>query len=95
MARGDGVKKVSDLFAVYKKRLRAPQKSVIDCFVEVVEEVCGIALPKKSVRYVPSSRTISVTAPGQIKTEIALSKDELIVHMKGRLGEQSAPHHIV
>jgi len=95
MARGEGVKRVADLFEVYRKRLRAPQKTVVQSFQEVVNDVCGIVLKKDTVSYATNSRTISLKVPGQIKTEIMFKKDEILVHLKGRLGPKNAPEHIV
>lgn len=95
MARGEGVKKISDLFASYKKRLRAPQKSVVIAFIDVVQDVCEITLKESEVSYTPSSHTISLRVPGQIKTEILFQKEEIILHLKGRLGVQSAPTNIL
>jgi len=95
MARGEGIKKISDLFASYKKRFKAPQKSVILAFVEVVRDVCEINLKESEVSYTPSSRTLALRAPGQIKSEILFQKEEILLHMKGRLGVQSAPTNIL
>jgi len=95
MARGEGIKRVADLFEAYKKRLKAPQRTVVQCFVEVVEDVCGIALKASQVRYTPAARTVTLSLPGQIRTEILLQKDEVLTHLKGRLGSQSAPKDII
>ncbi|MEX0918283.1 MAG: hypothetical protein WDZ93_03970 [Candidatus Paceibacterota bacterium] len=96
MRKGRGeIKKVSDLFEKYRKTLIAPQRTVIITFIEVVDEVIGIKLDQKAVRYAPASRTLSVTAGGPLKSELRLHKDELIAHMKGRLGEKNAPTTIL
>ncbi len=95
MARGEGVKKISDLFETYRKRLRAPESSVAQEFCNVVNETIGIQLALKNVSYKPTTRTLLLKVPGQIKTEILMRKDEILIHMKGRLGEQNAPHDVI
>jgi len=93
--RGEGIKRISDLFDSYRKRLRAPQKTVVQSFCEVVEDVSGITLKTASVSYTPSSGVLVLNVPGQIKTEILFKKDEILLHLKGRLGPQSAPVNII
>ena len=96
MRKGRGeIKRVSDLFEKYRKTLIAPQKTVIGAFVEVVDDVLGIKLKPESVRYAPGSKTLSVATHGPLKSEIRLHKDELITHLKGRLGEKNAPTTIL
>ncbi|NCN52726.1 hypothetical protein GW943_02875 [Candidatus Parcubacteria bacterium] len=93
--RGGGIKKVADLFETYRTRLKAPQKTVINTFTEVVSDVCGFSLRTSDVSYTPSSKTLSLKAAGPLKTEILLRKQELLIHMKGRLGASSAPNEII
>lgn len=88
--RGE-VTPIRDLFAVYKARLRAPQQSVVNEVVAVVREVTSIQLEAKQCRYTVHSRTVAITAPGPVKTEIKLQEDRIIALLKARLGEQSAP----
>lgn len=96
MRKGRGeVKKVGDLFEKYRRTLIAPQKTVVAAFVEVVEEVLGIRVRPEAVRYTPSSRTLFVTAGGPLKSEIKLHADEIVAHLKGRLGEKNAPETIL
>ena len=95
MARGDGVKKLGDLFAVYKKRLVAPEGSVKSAFVEVVEDLTGLVVDQKKVSYTPYNRTINLSVSGPLKTEIKMRETEILAHLKGRLGEKNAPRHIV
>ncbi len=92
--RGE-IKKLSDLFEKYKTTLKAPQGTVVDCFREVVEDVVGVPVRKESIKYTVYTKTISVSVSGPLKSEIKLHKDEILSHMKGRLGEQSAPTEII
>ena len=48
MKRGGGVKKISTLFESYKQRLVAPQKTVIDTFVEVIHDLLSIEIDQKN-----------------------------------------------
>ncbi len=95
MRQGRGqITKLSDLFEKYTKTLKAPQGIVVNCFVEVVEELIGIPVAKKEVSYTVYTKTLTVRAQGPLKSEIILRKNEILAHMKGRLGEGSAPVEI-
>jgi hypothetical protein len=87
--------KISDLFEVYKKRLKAPEKSVIHEVCEVLQDLLNLSLDAKSFSYSPHTRILTVKASGMIKTEIILKKDEILTHLKGRLGTQNAPTTII
>ncbi len=93
--RGENIKKVGDLFAKYKQRLVAPEASVINSFVEVVQELLELDINPKKVSYSPSTRVISINGGGPLKTEIKLNQKEILAHLKGRLGEKSAPQTII
>lgn len=96
MRKGRGeIVKLGDLFEKYRKTLQAPEKTVITCFCEVVTDVIGVNVPPKNVRYTVYSKTLSVTVAGPLKSEIQLRKEEILTHMKGRLGEKSAPQEIL
>lgn len=96
MRKGRGeITKLSTLFEKYKKTLKAPQGVVTDCFREVVAELIKFDIPKQNVTYTVFSRTLSVRVQGPLKSEIQMRKKEILTHMKGRLGEQSAPKDII
>lgn len=95
MARGEGIKHITNLFETYRKRLVAPKRSVIDAFVEVVADLYGFTVVPEEVSYTPASRTLSLRTGGPLKTEILLRKDEVIAHLMGRLGQKSAPTDII
>lgn len=95
MPRGEGIKKLSELFEKYKRTLKAPQGSVIKEFCEVVDELYSISIPKEKVTYNTYTRVLSLTVSGPLKTEVVLHKKEIITHLKGRLGEKSAPKEII
>lgn len=93
--RGKEIKKVSDLFQKYRDRLKAPEGSVVDAFIEVVEDLTSIKVERKKVRYTPASKTLSLRGAGVLKSEIKLHEREILNHLKGRLGEKNAPRAIL
>ena len=95
MSRGEGVKKLGSLFDTYKKTLKAPQGSVITAFCEVVEELLGYQVKKTNLSYQPHSKTLCIKGSGPLKSELLIHKTEILTHLKGRLGEPSAPKDII
>jgi hypothetical protein len=87
--------KISDLFEKYKNTLKAPQGVVVDNFREVMEDLFGLPIKKEQIKYTVYSRTLSVNVQGPLKTEIKLRKKEILNHLKGRLGDNSAPLDII
>ena len=92
--RGGEIKKISDLFERYKKTLIAPERAVIDCFVEVVDELFGITVSPNLVSYTPSTRTLTIKS-SVLRNEVKLHQREILAHIKGRLGPKNAPHTII
>lgn len=93
--RGDDVKKASDLFEKYRKTLKAPERSVVNTFCEVVEDLIAIPLRPEQVSYTPATKVIALTAGGPLRSEIKLHKEEILAHLKGRLGTHNAPREII
>jgi hypothetical protein len=87
--------RVSDLFGVYKERLRAPQGSVIHEVVEVVYEVTGLQVDKKYFTYNVHTKTIGCTATSMIRTEIRLRQKEITHALADRLGERNVPDFFI
>ena len=92
--RGGEVKKVGDLFEKYKQTLRAPQGVVTSVFIDVVNDLIGIEIPKERLTYSVHNKTLTLQISGPLKTEILLKKKEILTHMKGRLGGGSVPKEI-
>ena len=92
--RGE-LKSVSSLFERYKKTLVAPESSVINAFLEVVEDLLSIKVGKEKVRYSPSSRTLSLSGLGSLRSEIKMREAEILDHLRGRLGDKSAPRRVL
>ena len=95
MPRGQGVKPISSLFDKYKQTLKAPEGSVKKEFCEVVFDMLAVEVPVKKVSYTPSARVITLTVGGPLKQELLLHKKDILTHLKGRLGEKSAPKDFI
>lgn len=93
--RGQGIVRMSDLFKKYTDVLRAPQGTVTQAFVDVVEEILGASIKKESCTYSVASKTLVVRAPGMIKSEIQLQKKKIIARMAEKLGPKNIPIEIL
>ncbi len=89
------LRSINSLFDTYKKRLKAPQKVVVEAFCEVVEDLFGVTVPAERVQYKPASKTLSVAISGVLKSELKMREQEVLTHLRGRLGEKSAPTTIL
>ncbi len=87
--------KLSSLFDKYKKVLVAPEASVVNAFLEVVEDLFSVQLPRTRVKYNPSTRLLSVNGLGPLKSELRMREKEVLTHLRGRLGEKNAPKGLV
>jgi len=95
MARGEGVKKLSDLVDVYKKKLFAPQGIVIQTCVEVLEDLFNTAIVKEKITYNTHTRTLTLRFSGPLKTEVLLRKKEILAHIQARLAGKNPPTEII
>lgn len=86
---------IKDLFKVYKERLRAPQKTVINTFIEVCNALFQISLTENQCNYSPATRTLTLSISGPLKSEIRIHKKEILTHMRARLGEKNFPTEIL
>jgi hypothetical protein len=96
MRKSDGeMKKMGSLFDIYKTRLIAPQKSVIEAAVEVIEDVTGIKIKSDRCQYTVYTKTLATNAPALIRQELKQHEEVILTHLKARLGEKSAPTRII
>lgn len=93
--RGQGIKKLSTLFDKYKNTLIAPERSVKNTFIEIVEDLYGWNIPEHYINFNSKSKIVSIKTSGTLMSEIKFHKKEILDHLKGRLGEKSAPKDIV
>ena len=93
--RKEGMINVSSLFDKYKKILTAPEASIVNAFIEVVDDLYGWPISLKQVTYNPNTKILSIKAGGPLKTEMKLHKKEILNHLKGRIGAKSAPKDIL
>ena len=89
------IQHISNLFLVYKQRLKAPEQSVINEVVDVVKEVTGISISKSNCRYNTHTRTISLQTSGMIKNQVQFHVPEILTILEQRLGRKNTPHSIV
>lgn len=92
---GKGIVKISDLFKKYTDVLKAPQKTVVKNFIEVVQDLFGVTLRPDQCAYSVASRTLSLRISGMLKTEIILQKKKVLEHMEHRLGEKNGLREIL
>lgn len=92
--RGQGVVHIKDLFSKYTSVLKAPQKVVVEHFIQVVFEVLGHTLKKEQVGYNPTTHTINLTLSGVLKTEIIFKKQEILTKLNTVLSKKDAVHEL-
>jgi len=56
-----------------------------------LEDITGITLEKTQIKYSIHTKVISLNAPSLIKQEIKLKQDEILIHLKARLGVINTP----
>lgn len=91
--RGE-LKSVASLFDTYKKRLVAPEGAVIGEFLELVEDMFSVKVPKSKVAYNPATKMLTMRGLGALRSEILMREREVLAHLKGRLGEKNAPRRV-
>ncbi len=93
--RGRDIVRVSDLFSKYKKLLKAPQGTVIQSCIDVINDIYGIPLKKNQCVYQVQSKTLVLHIPGTIKTEILLNKEVILQEIAKKVGVESTPKNIL
>jgi hypothetical protein len=94
MKRRGELIQLNALFDKYKNHFKPPQQTVVQATVDIIEEVTGLQLDASKCSYTVASRTFSTGAPALIRQEIKMRHGEIVAHLKGRLGEHSAPVQI-
>lgn len=85
---------LSDLFSVYKQRLRPPQASVEQAAFLIITDVTGLPVPRESIVYTPTTRTLSIQVPSILKSEITFHFDAIQKRLQTELGVSFAPLRI-
>jgi hypothetical protein len=86
---------IRDLFAVYKTKLIAPERSVKEVCVVCVKEICGFDITREQVAYTPTTKTVTFIVPSIIRQELMMRKSQLLMVMEHKLGHRSAPKEII
>lgn len=88
------MKKIGDLFEKYKLNIKAPQSTVEKAFVKVVYEVSGLKIDKNFVNYNVKTKTLGISAPSIIRSELGFYQTEIINKLNKDLGG-SGPDTII
>lgn len=88
------LKKINSLFDKYKKQLKAPESSVIKEVCEVIKDLTYLDIDKNQVTYNVATKVVTLKIPSVLKQEILLHQKDILLHLKGRLGDKSAPGRI-
>lgn len=86
---------IGNLFERYKERLRPPQASVEKAFVSAIEEVVGYTVKKEQVTFSVATKTISLTVPAVLKSEIKRKQSEIESVLKKKLPAAEVPKVIL
>ncbi len=89
------ISKLSDLFSVYKKRIRPPQKTVETAFKKAVKDIVGVDINCQSIEYVVANKTIILHTSGIIKTEIKRHQIDVLQKLSSDLPVDSVPVVII
>ncbi len=88
------MKQVGSLFERYKKRFVAPQASVEKMCAEVIKEVTGFSVSEENIKYTVSTKTIALSVPSILKSELKFHHQRILTTMKDRLGDRTTPQII-
>ena len=83
------MKHISDLFERHLKNIKPPQASVEKEFIAVCKEVTQITLKPEHCKYTVSTKTMYITAPSILKSELKKNKREIFSALKAKLGTNS------
>jgi hypothetical protein len=89
------MKKLGDLFGKYKTHFKPPQATIEKAFVDAVRASTGYEIEISKVRYTLPTKTISLSIPSLLKTELKLKQVVIIKELKKQLGEKEAPKTII
>ncbi len=93
--RGQGVVHIKNLFTKYSTTLHAPQKTIIQAFINTVKDTLGRVIQPEQCSYTPHTQILTITASGILKTEILLKKKEILKAMSYVLGARNIPKEIL
>ena len=68
--------------------IQAPDKTLKKAFIKSVEQVTGIEIDIKSIEIF--KKTVKVSAPSVIKTEIRLNQRDILTNVAEEVGDKNA-----
>ena len=89
------MKRVGDLFEKYRLKFKAPQATVEQACLEAIKEITGFDLPKGSVKYTVSTRTLALQVPSVMKSELRFHNESIIKKLEKKLGKETVPKTIL
>ena len=89
------INQLGNLLERYLKVLKPPQASVEKECIEVIKEITTLELKPHHIKYTVGSKTISITAPSILRSELRRFHPEIIQELQKRLGAQNAPTTII
>ncbi len=90
-----GPKSIAGFLDVYRKKIKAPQNSVIVEFVSVVKEVTFVKVNVSDCDYNPKTRTLYVKTSSVIKQDLLLRSPEILSRLEDKIGVSNSPHSII
>ena len=84
-------KHLSNLLQVYKDRLRPPQASVEKQVAKVISTVVGLEISSEQVSYTVATKTIKLSVPSLLRTEIKAKEMEIRKQLKTELAARDIP----
>ncbi len=85
------MKQIGDLFEKYRIKFKAPQGSVENEAIVVIETCTGFLLKKEQVVYTVSTKTLSLQIPSILKSEIFFKREQILSELQKNLGSDHTP----
>lgn len=85
------MKQIGGLFEKYRLTIKAPQGSVENEAVVVIEKITGFLLKKEQVVYTVSTKTLSLQIPSILKSEIQFKREQILTELQKNLGKDNSP----
>jgi hypothetical protein len=86
---------LGNLLERYKRILHPPQATVEKEAIDVIKNLTGITVKNNQLRYSVGTRTLSISAPSLIRSELRSRHREILTELQKRLGVAHAPTAII
>lgn len=89
------MKPISALFQKYQATLTPPQASVEKQTVAAIEHTTGIVLKPEQVTYQPTTKTLTLSVPSVVKSELLQRKKIILQALQTTLGPKHTPTELL